>query len=197
MADLMLLEDKLPVLARELAMGIYEVEEILTRYGVSWDEWERLQALPRFQKLLETTSVEWGSTLNTRERIKVKALAGVEDGLSELFRAAKDTRETLASRVEAYKLARVLGGIGEREITEQAEKFTLTINIGDTSTIIGGGVRDVTPVIGSEEQHEPRFVRPHDLKDVTSGVSFDFGGAGLNDDLVAGYKEGVHGEEPV
>ena len=85
MSDSLLLEDKLPVLARELAMGIYEVEDILSRYGVGWDELERIRAMARFQQLLETTTVEWGSTLNTRERIKVKALAGVEDGLPGLF----------------------------------------------------------------------------------------------------------------
>ena len=146
MADLMLLEDKLPVLARELAMGIYEVEDILTRYGIGWDEFERIQGMGRFQRLLETTTVEWGSTLNTRERIKVKALAGVEDGLAGLFMSAKDTRETLASRVEAYKLARVLAGIGEKDPNEvPQEKFTLTINIGDEKTVVGGPTIDVTP----------------------------------------------------
>ena len=186
MADLMLLEDKLPVLARELAMGIYEVENILGRYGIDWLEWERIQALPRFQRLLETTTVEWGSTLNTRERIKVKALAGVEDGLAGLFLSAKDTRETLASRVEAYKLARVLAGVGEKETGEiPAEKFTLTINIGETSTVVGG------PVITDQAPGPSR------LRDVTPGVTFDFGDslgdAGINDDLVSGYSEGNHG----
>ena len=172
MTDLMLLEDKLPVLARELAMGIYEVEDILGRYGIDWIEWERIQALPRFQRLLETTTVEWGSTLNTKERIKVKALAGVEDGLPALFVAAKDTRETLASRVEAYKLARVLAGIGERDANEiPPEKFTLTINIGETSTIVGGAVTS-GPVIDAAPG-------PHNLvRDVTPGVTFDFGDAG-------------------
>ena len=145
MPDNLLLEDKLPVLARELAMGIYEVEDILARYGIGWDEFERIQGMGRFQRLLETTTVEWGSTLNTRERIKVKALAGVEDGLAGLFMSAKDTRETLASRVEAYKLARVLAGIGEKDPNEiPQEKFTLTINIGDEKTVVGGPI-DVTP----------------------------------------------------
>ena len=174
MTDHLLLEDKLPVLARELAMGIYEVEDILRRYGVGWDEWERIAALPRFQRLLETTTVEWGSTLNTKERIKVKALAGVEDGLPALFQAAKDGRETLASRVEAYKLARILAGIDGREATDIApEKFTLTINIGDTSTEIGGPVIDVTPPPKVSEGFK-------DLtSEVTPGVTFDFGeGAG-------------------
>ena len=153
MADTLLLEDKLPVLARELAMGIYEVEDILARYGISWEEFERIQGMTRFQRLLETTTVEWGSTLNTRERIKVKALAGVEDGLHGLFLSAKDTRETLASRVEAYKLARVLAGIGEKDPNEiPQEKFTLTINVGDTKTVVGGG----PPVI----EHAPG---PHNL----------------------------------
>ena len=159
----MLLEDKLPPLARELAMGIYEVEAILERYGLSWDEYARVAALPRFQKLLETTTLEWGSTLNTRERIKVKSLAGVEDGLADLFKAAKDPKETLISRVEALKQARLLAGLGAAEGdgagASAAEKFTLTINVGGATTEVGGSVgiaaasggagatsaRDVTP----------------------------------------------------
>ena len=186
-----MLEDKLPVLARELAMGIYEVEDILTRYGISWDEFERIQGMGRFQKLLETTTVEWGSTLNTRERIKVKALAGVEDGLAGLFMSAKDTRETLASRVEAYKLARVLAGIGEKDPNEIApEKFTLTINVGDTSTVVGGG----SPVIEHRAELGPHNLvgavevaekDTDQLFEFTSGVSGVEGG--LNDDLTAGY----------
>ena len=211
-ADALLLEDKLPVLARELAMGIYEVEDILTRYGISWDEFERIQGMGRFQKLLETTTVEWGSTLNTRERIKVKALAGVEDGLAGLFMSAKDTRETLASRVEAYKLARVLAGIGEKDPNEIApEKFTLTINVGDTSTVVGGGPPVIEGSAYDRREHRaelgPQNLREssaHDdarekdtdqLFEFTSGVSNesqDLRSASLNTELTAGYDEGRH-----
>ena len=207
MADLVLLEDKLPILAREIAMGIYEVEDILGRYGVGWDEFERINTLPRFQRLLETTTVEWGSTLNTRERIKVKALAGLEDGLPELFRAAKDSRETLASRVEAFKLARVLGGIGERDPNEIApEKFTLTINVGDTSTVVGGPViessasatRENVPTVPdlvkdelfefTSEARAPQGVIQARVRAMTADD-------GLNDDLKAGFREEEHGQE--
>ena len=186
-----MLEDKLPVLARELAMGIYEVEDILTRYGIGWEEFERIRGMGRFQKLLETTTVEWGSTLNTKERIKVKALAGVEDGLASLFMSAKDTRETLASRVEAYKLARVLAGIGERETGAEApEKFTLTINIGDESVKVGGPpVIDMTP--GPQNLVEAVEKDTGRLFEFTSGVS----DPGLNDDLRGGYVEEVGGVE--
>lgn len=183
MADILLLEDKLPILARELAMGIYEVEDILRRYGVSWDEWEKISALPRFQKLMEQITVEWGSTMNTRERIRFKSLAGLEDGLPDLFRAAKDSRETLASRVEAFKLARVLGGIGEKDPNEIApEKFTLTINVGDTSTTVGGPVIDVTP-----GPHNLRVPDSDQLFEFTSGVKD--GATGLNDDLTGGFLD--------
>ena len=199
-----MLEDKLPVLARELAMGIYEVEDILTRYGIGWEEFERIRGMGRFQKLLETTTVEWGSTLNTKERIKVKALAGVEDGLASLFMSAKDTRETLASRVEAYKLARVLAGIGERETGAEApEKFTLTINIGDESVKVGGPatsddrviegvVRDMTP--GPQNLVEKDTGR---LFEFTSGVSGGEAGPdlGLNADLTSGYVESEEARE--
>ena len=102
-----------------------------------------------------------------------------------MFKAAKDDRETLASRVEAFKLARVLGGIGEREPNEiPQEKFTLTINIGEESTVIGGPVIDVTP--------GPQNLRKDELYEFTSGV-ID-AGDGLNDDLRAGYIEGVDWE---
>ena len=183
-------------------MGIYETEDILRRYGVDWEEWERIAALPRFQRLLETTTVEWGSTLNTKERIKVKALAGVEDGLASLFMSAKDTRETLTSRVEAYKLARVLAGIGERDPNEiPQEKFTLTINIGDESVKVGGPserhddrviegvVRDMTP--GPQNLVEAVEKNTSQLFEFTSGVS----DPGLNADLTSGYVEEMGGVE--
>ena len=201
MADTLLLEDKLPVLARELAMGIYEVEDILARYGISWEEFERIQGMTRFQRLLETTTVEWGSTLNTRERIKVKALAGVEDGLHGLFLSAKDTRETLASRVEAYKLARVLAGIGEKDPNEiPQEKFTLTINVGDTSTVVGGGSPVIEHVpgphnlVGAAETIEVAGKDTDQLFEFTSGVR-TVADASLNEDLTAGYDEGRHDSE--
>lgn len=193
MADALLLEDKLPILARELVMGIYEVEDVLKRYGVSWDEFDRIRELPRFQKLVEQITVEWGSTMNTRERIKFKSLAGLEDGLPDLFRAAKDSRETLASRVEAFKLARVLGGIGERDPNEIApEKFTLTINVGETVTEIGGPVIDVTPGPANLRGESSANNSSHDqLFEFTSEVKE----IGLNDDLTAGYDAERHDEE--
>ena len=122
--------------------------------------------------------------MNTRERIKFKSLAGLEDGLPDLFRAAKDSRETLASRVEAFKLARVLGGIGERDPNEIApEKFTLTINVGETVTEIGGPVIDVTPGPANLKVTDQLFEFTSEVKEI-----------GLNDDLTAGYREDIHGE---
>jgi hypothetical protein len=197
MADTMLLEDKLPILARELAMGIYEVEDILRRYGVDWDEFDRIKALPRFQRLVEQITVEWGSTMNTRERIKFKSLAGLEDGLPDLFKAAKDSRETLASRVEAFKLARVLGGIGERDPNEIApEKFTLTINVGETVTEIGGPVIDVTPGPANLKNTDQLFEFTPEVRApqgiIRARVHAMTADTGLNDDLTAGYEQARH-----
>ena len=200
-------------------MGIYEVEDILTRYGIGWEEFERIQGMGRFQRLLETTTVEWGSTMNTRERIKIKALAGVEDGLAGLFLSAKDSRETLASRVEAYKLARVLAGIGEKDPNEVApEKFTLTINVGETSTVVGHAgptiegsayntVRE-SNAYDAREDEEPATIEPADAPsglfvintagDLAEDLAEEYRAGDLtsevNDDLRSGYDDERHDE---
>ena len=73
------LDTKLVPLARELAMGIYPLQDIMKRLEISQAELDRLSELPKFRHLLEQITMEWGSTLNTAERIKFKSLAGLEE----------------------------------------------------------------------------------------------------------------------
>ena len=160
-------DNKIAALAREIAIGIYPLDQILLRLKISPAEFRYYSELPQFQSLLDQMAVEWGQTKSTTERIKVKALAGLEDGLSELCSASTNAKEPLSSRVEAFKLLRVLGGIADKSDTPvMGERFTLTINIGDgrQRTI------DVTPGPQNLRQDEP-----------TLGVS-------LNADMAGGIE---------
>jgi DNA-binding transcriptional MerR regulator len=129
-------ESRLVVLARELALDIAPLETILKNTGTTPEQLEAILKLPRFQQLLLDATQQWGSALNTAERIKVKALAQLEDWLPELHERLHDPKETLAAKIEGGKLLRSLAGIAERGAgTGEAmgERFQLTINIGESS----------------------------------------------------------------
>lgn len=125
-------EGRLIALARELALDILPLETILKNTGTTLEEFETIVKLPRFQHLLVEATGTWTSSLNSGERIKVKAMAQLEDWLPELHQRLHDPKETLTAKIEGGKLLRSLAGIAEKGTElQQGERFSLTINIGD------------------------------------------------------------------
>ena len=90
-------------LAREIAMDIQPIDNILRDNGVDGDQWENIQANTRFRMLLETETSAWGSALNTQERLRLKSAAALEEWLPELFTRMNDRNENLNAKVEAGK----------------------------------------------------------------------------------------------
>jgi hypothetical protein len=159
-----LTEPKLVSLAREIAMGIMPVSHILSKLGLTPLDLDLVKEHPRFVALMEQMSAEWGSTLNTGERVKVKAQALVEDTLPELYHLIHDRRENMSSKVEALKLLKTLGSLGERDPTVglAPERFHLEIHIGEGKP----QVIDVTPGPGNLRNSDLRTI-----EDFTSGVN--------------------------
>lgn len=133
-------------LAREIAMDIHSVEDILAAHGIEQDRWEIIQQSPSFQTLLRSEVESWQSATNTAERVKIKSLAFVEEALPEFFARAHDKREPLNSKVEVLKTISKLAGIGGSvDGTVAGEKLMVTINLGaDHSLKIE---KDVTPKV--------------------------------------------------
>lgn len=124
-------------LAREIAMDIHPLDNILRDNGLSGEQWENIQGNTRFRMLLETETSAWGSALNTQERLRLKSAAALEEWLPELFTRMNDKDENLNSKVEAGKLISRWAGVGGTgtQTMEGGEKFSVTINLGADNQI--------------------------------------------------------------
>lgn len=124
---------KLLKLARELAMNIQPLENILEQHGIEQDDFERLKTHPTFVKLLESETAAWESAVNTHERVKLKSASVIEEWLPELNNRIHDSREALPAKIEAGKLLAKLAGMGLSNMDVSggaADRFSVTINIG-------------------------------------------------------------------
>ena len=122
-------------IARELAMEIMQLPDILSKLGISSAQWDSIKELPRFQYLLNDMMLAWQTAQNTPERVKLKSAAMLEEALPEMYQRIHDSREPLAAKTEMLKLVSRLAGIGgETAAGEVKERFVLSINIGDGGT---------------------------------------------------------------
>lgn len=139
-------------LAREIAMDIRPIEDILETHGISSARWDEIQGSSTFQSLLRSSLEEWQGALNTQERVRLKSLSFVEEALPEFFARAHDPRENLTAKVEVLKTIAKFAGVGGAvEGAVNGEKMVVTINLGaDHQLKIE---RDVTPQVieGSAE----------------------------------------------
>lgn len=120
-------------LAREIAMAVNPVEEILEAHKVTARAWSRIQRNPTFLRLLETETATWNSALNTNDRTKLKAAAILEQWLPEAYARMHDNSENLTAKTEVAKLVARVAGIGATGANVEGgvgEKFTVTINMG-------------------------------------------------------------------
>lgn len=126
-------------LAREIAMDIFPVNEVISLHRLTEREWDKVQKNPQFQRMLADMIVEWNSASNTRERIKVKAATGLESILETYIADIKDDRIPLGQRVEA---GRFLARMGELDAAQSiiggggGSGFSITLNIGQRQTKI-------------------------------------------------------------
>jgi hypothetical protein len=140
-------------LAREIAMDIRPLDDVLKTHGVDHYRWESISNSPRFQSLLRSEVESWESATNTAERVKIKALAFVEESLPEFFARAHDRREPLNSKVEVLKTIAKFAGVGgsNAEGIGTGERLMVTINLGaDHSLTIE---KDVTSKVIDHEDN--------------------------------------------
>jgi hypothetical protein len=133
LADPGISEIKIAYIARELAMDVYELPQILEFANVTADEFSHIEKMPRFKQMLENEVATWASSLNVTERVKIKAQYMVEDWLKTAQHDVHDTREPLSSRVQVTRLVTQLAGMGTSGATIEGgggERFSVTINLG-------------------------------------------------------------------
>src|SRR6188768_2695018 len=95
--------------AREIAMDIMPLGEILKLHQLSDAEWTRIQDTPKFQEMLSGLVAEWNATKSVKDRVKTKASTGLESVLEIYIRDINDPTIPLAQRVEAGKFLARLG----------------------------------------------------------------------------------------
>lgn len=125
-------EMKLVRLAREVAMDIKELNDILALHDVDMPTWERLKCNERFKALLSAEVTAWHGAINTNERVKVKAGSMLEEFLPELYSRINDRSEPLSAKNESLKLLERLAGMGGAAAKNDAPSngVTITINMG-------------------------------------------------------------------
>jgi hypothetical protein len=124
---------KLVKLAREIAMGIKDLPDVLFNHGLTQMEFDQISTLPHFRKILESEVTAWHSAGNTAERVKLKAGSMIEEYLPELYARLNDPGEPLMGKVKAMELASKWAGYGAADIPvagKPGDRVHVIINLG-------------------------------------------------------------------
>lgn len=155
--------------ARNLAMGIYELDTILENLEVNRRDFDRWKTHPNFLHYLKSEREAWSAAVNTPERTKLKAAVIMEDFMVKAHSDLHNDKTPLNQRVELGKLVAKIAGMGEPKNIGGVggPGFQLHINIGP-------GVSDkvtITPQFGKiinydepTDEYDP-LISPNTLED--------------------------------
>jgi hypothetical protein len=151
------IESRLIRLARELAMEMRGVDQILADYNVGPHEWEHLQKSPWFQQTLTSEMAQWHAASSTHDRVRVKSAVLVEEYLVEANARLRDPEETLSSKVELFKTLARIANLGTGDGEASGGGFRVVINIAGappvTRTInVAREITDIEDVAVEREQ---------------------------------------------
>ncbi len=153
-------EEIVAKIAREIAIDLFRVDQILASVGVTDKEWKVIREMPEFDRLVHSYREEWLSAKNTEERVRVKTAVIIEQALPELDRRLHLPGEPLSAKVELLKTLGKLAGQGFSQAPNAGEgkaQVTISISIGKPTPITLHGtvdtpkVIDVTPEKPTEE----------------------------------------------
>jgi hypothetical protein len=150
------------VLAREIAMDIFPIDQVLKIHQVTTEEWLKISQNPRFIATLDDMIRQWNAASNTKERVRVKAATGLEIVLEEYIYAIKDPNTPANHKVEAGKFLAKLGELDGAVIGGGQAGGGITINISTSPNM---------PPLTIEATANPREVA--DEEDVEEWVEQD------------------------
>lgn len=124
-------------LARDVAMNIHELNEILPTYGLDEAQFNRIAGTAFYQQLWRNYLIEWNSPLSAEKRIKLGAQSLLEAAMPGLGAGMCNIRQPLKERVDAAKLFARLGDVdGDRKSNaSDAEKFVINISFGKNNRV--------------------------------------------------------------
>lgn len=135
-------------LAREIAMDILPVRQILELHKLSDDDWTSIQGNRQFQETVAALTRDWQSAANTRERVKIKAATGLESILEVYVSEISDLDIPLIQRVEAGKFLARLGELdGLRDgAGAGGSAFQINIQIGEVRKTIDVAMKTIEAI---------------------------------------------------
>lgn len=120
--------------ARDIAMDMYPLADILKNNEVHINEFMSWQAHPQFVRYLQSEKEAWTAASNTAERTKLKAGIVMEMFMEEAHTELRDKKTPLNQRVELAKVLTRLAGMGgtggAADVGAGGGGFRLQINIG-------------------------------------------------------------------
>lgn len=126
-------EAKLVKLARQIAMGIKDLPDILFDNGLTLREFDIIKQLPAFGRMLEGEVKAFEGAANTHGRIQLRSASMIEEYLPELYARLNDPREPLMAKIKALELAAKLAGYSERPEganVSPGDRVQVVINLG-------------------------------------------------------------------
>lgn len=153
-------------LAREIAMDMRPLDEILALYEVDNHRWQEIQTSQIFKGYLRGALEEWNSATNTQERVRMKALFMVEESLPEFYARLHDADEALQHKTEVFKTITKLAGLEKSADAGTGERLTVTINLGaDNQLQIEKTITPQGNLIDAEQVEDAEFDWEEDFEE--------------------------------
>jgi len=130
-----LAQPELAALAAELGANLLPLPEVMKRFKVDKAQLKTLLNNGQFRMMVQDFKREWGSPMSAKDRIKLKALLMVEDGLLELHRIFNNIDLNPTARLDAFKqMTELSDAKPKKDMLDQGAKFSLTLNLGPHTT---------------------------------------------------------------
>lgn len=153
MPDAPLVDDVvLQEVAAELAREIYPLPDILARFNMKAETFERVKKTHHFQRMHAEALITWQASTNARERAKLKSEVMLEKMLEPGWRAFNDPGQPLAAKVQFMQTVAKVAGMLDRPVSEggaavaPGDKVSITINLSQPPQryAAGDGARIIT-----------------------------------------------------
>lgn len=171
--------------ARELAIDHWDIDDLLDRYQLRYDDFRLLFEFPRFAQLIASEEESWASAKNTHERVRLKSAALIESYLEQAAKELHDANQGLVAKTGLAKLIGSFAGLGVDESRGKGmasgSGFSITINLGadrKLSIDVGSGDEEV-PTLESEGaveiDAEPVALPPRMITRSVTEINADLG----------------------
>lgn len=145
----------LAALARDIAQDIYPITTLLGKHGLTQNQYDFISENNEFFKqTLASETKEWQSIASTERRIRLQALAALEDKMPSIASRMGAAAEKFGDVVEAAKFFAKVAGVDAAPggAGGGGSGFTISIDLGaDTRITIGP---DVSAAPGGAEHGE-------------------------------------------